>query len=400
MGTDDQIQDTAPPPAAQEQTATESVAGSTAGAKASDVAPSASSQADVSGPGAGASSSTQKLWELASSEQQPEEQAVVEAIRAEGCDVTWQNQETGESVMCRAAAQGHLDMVLKLLEAGAPWNAVDKRNRCAGQYALEKGHQTVVDALVNAGVRAEMILGQMMNTKVENRSAANADYLKSDVEYTDDNQKLMDPNGDAVMMEWERPLMQIHAQVLCHGGLQGTADPKDRHIMNVGFGMGIIDGYIQEMGAGKHTIIEAHPQVYKRMIAQGWDKKPGVTILFGRWQDMIDQVEDASLDGVFFDTFGEYYAEMQAFHEHLPRIVRKGGIYSFFNGLCPRNIFFHGVACQVAQLELSRLGFDCEFHGCEIQSDANADGTWEGVRERYWWNDTYYLPVAPKRDQA
>ena len=37
------------------------------------------------------------------------------------------------------------------------------------------------------------------------------------------------------------------------------------------------------------------------------------------------------------------------FHEELPRLLRPGGVYSFFNGLCPFNHFFQGVACQVVQ---------------------------------------------------
>jgi len=47
---------------------------------------------------------------------------------------------------------------------------------------------------------------------------------------------------------------------------------------------------IQAHQPRSHTIIEAHPQVYAKMLADGWDKKPGVRILFGRWQDVIDAV--------------------------------------------------------------------------------------------------------------
>ena len=38
---------------------------------------------------------------------------------------------------------------------------------------------------------------------------------------------------------------------------------------------------------------------------------------------------------------------MHAFHHELPRLLREGGLYSFFNGMCPFNLFFQGVACQV-----------------------------------------------------
>jgi hypothetical protein len=45
---------------------------------------------------------------------------------------------------------------------------------------------------------------------------------------------------------------------------------------------------------------------------------------------------------------------MRSFHDHLPRLLRPGGAYSFFNGLCPDNLFFHLVAGEVARRELQR----------------------------------------------
>jgi type IV protein arginine methyltransferase len=72
------------------------------------------------------------------------------------------------------------------------------------------------------------------------------------------------------------------------------------------------------------------------MLEQGWDKKPGVKILFGRWQDVLSQLE--IYDGIFFDTFGEYYKDLKEFHEVLPNILRDGsGVYSYFNGLAGSN---------------------------------------------------------------
>ena len=40
--------------------------------------------------------------------------------------------------------------------------------------------------------------------------------------------------------------------------------------------------------------------MYAHMLAKGWDKNPGVRILFGRWQDVLPQLE--TYDGIFFDT--------------------------------------------------------------------------------------------------
>jgi hypothetical protein len=91
--------------------------------------------------------------------------------------------------------------------------------------------------------------------------------------------------------------------------------------------------------------------------------------------------------------YGEHYLDLEDFHQQMVHVLAKpNGTYSFFNGLAPDNIFFHGVACQCVQLQLSSLGLDCEFLPCEIQVK---DEVWEGIRRRYWHGrDTYYLPRA------
>jgi len=41
-----------------------------------------------------------------------------------------------------------------------------------------------------------------------------------------------------VMMDWEAPLMKRHAEIIC----EGRGD-----VLNIGFGMGIVDGCIAEL---------------------------------------------------------------------------------------------------------------------------------------------------------
>ena len=68
-----------------------------------------------------------------------------------------------------------------------------------------------------------------------------------------------------------------------------------------GFGMGIIDSALARRGPGHHTIIEAHPAVYAKMVEAGWTTRPNVTVAFGRWQDVIQSL--GTFDGIFFDIF-------------------------------------------------------------------------------------------------
>ncbi|KAL7533178.1 hypothetical protein ACHAWF_004370, partial [Thalassiosira exigua] len=311
-----------------------------------------------------------------------------------------QDHATGLSPLMVAAKHGHLKACEVLLEAGAPWNALDRRGKCAGDHATENQKWDVVEALVEAGTRAELILGASLRLaqKLEQPEVDNAtndhkggqdrsalskeseetasepakppipiahepctkpDYLShSNVRYDAAHELLLDDDGDAVMMEWERPLMEAHAKLLTGGGNQG------KRVLNIGFGLGIIDGALQAYKPSLHVIVEAHPTVYNKMQEDGWDEKENVRVCFGRWQDVVPRLidEGVEFDGIFYDTYGEHYTDMDNFHALVPRMLGKpDGVYSFFNGLAPDNLFFHGVACNCIKVQLSRLGLDVEF---------------------------------------
>ena len=220
----------------------------------------------------------------------------VEKLLGRRGDASYQDSATGQSALMLAAGNGHAEVVSELLINGAPYNAVDKEGKCAGNYALEAGHSRIVDALVDAGVTAELLFARLAARKEERQrkereaapapseessattaettgsggeksgsqassaeSAASApasamststrrnqstgadvDYFKQSVRYTDDGQQLLDSTQDAVMMEWERPLMRAHAAVM----IPDSAPARTRDVLNIGFGMGIIDGSV------------------------------------------------------------------------------------------------------------------------------------------------------------
>lgn len=81
----------------------------------------------------------------------------------------------------------------------------------------------------------------------------NPAYLASSLTYSED--RLVEDEAKlAVMMEWERPLMARHANFIAGDAPVGS-------VLNVGFGMGIVDTALQSHRPAQHTIIEAHPQV-------------------------------------------------------------------------------------------------------------------------------------------
>ena len=255
--------------------------------------------------------------------------SVIQALVAENSIYACQQDfETGQSPLMIAASTGNGALCQYLLEQGAPWNAVDRNGDCAGNYATNAQHWGVVNLLVDWGVRAEFILGLLereqlsrasaddserettssqdttpaatgsnaKNRPVELEPSTKPDYLRQRLKYTADGKALLDSDQDAVMMQWEAPLMQAHARIL--------AETPGKRVLNVGFGMGIIDSYLQECQPSLHIIIEAHPDVYKRMRSDGWDQKPNVRICFGKWQDVMPQLvaENMEVDAIFFDT--------------------------------------------------------------------------------------------------
>jgi type IV protein arginine methyltransferase len=103
--------------------------------------------------------------------------------------------------------------------------------------------------------------------------------------------------------------------------------------------------------------------------------------------------------GIFFDTYGEYYEDMREFHEHLPKLLKPGGVYSYFNGLCGDNAFFHVVYCQLVAMELASLGYSTQFVPLPVKDCLKAE-VWEGVKQKYWQLDTYHLPVCQAESES
>lgn len=315
------------------------------------------------------------------------DQDAVEALLQAGADPAFADGD-GVTPLMTAAEGGHIPILITLLESGAPWNAQDKDGYTCGEYATGSGNKEVMPILLDWAVQSELILSaasgktrsRAENGTNANDEAVNSKYLGQKLRYEDG--KLMDEDGEAVMMGWEAPLMEQHADIICASG---------GDVLNVGFGMGIIDEEIQRRNPRSHTIIEAHPDVYARMLELGWDKKPGVRVLFGRWQDVIKDLKN-EFDGIFWDTYAEYYEDQRDFHDALPRLLRPGGVYSFFNGLAPDNLFFHLVYGEIARRELNALGLSVKYDAVKI--DASSTETWEGVANRYWHLPVYFVPTC------
>lgn len=139
------------------------------------------------------------------------------------------------------------------------------------------------------------------------------DYLGTDLTFTDS--EILLPDGFEVMMKWERPIMERSAEIICH---------NHGDVLNVGFGMAIIDTAIQKQGITSHSIIEAHEQVIER--AKNWsiDKK-NVNIIPSTWQKALLNLPE--FDGIYFDTL---MPPMIPFLQAVPGLLKPGGVFLYF----------------------------------------------------------------------
>ena len=161
------------------------------------------------------------------------------------------------------------------------------------------------------------------------------DYFETGLTFTDT--EILLPDGFEVMMEWERPIMERSAEIVCHN--HGA-------VLNVGFGMGIIDTAIQMQGVEAHTVIEAHPQVVEK--ARGWaEDKTGVTIVSSTWQDALSGLP--TFDGIYFDTL---MPPMIPFLKKVPAHLNPGGVFLYFQSM----IQFENLEAMVG----NGLGFGIE----------------------------------------
>ena len=322
-----------------------------------------------------------------------------------------------------------------LLQNGAIWNDVDENNETPGCVALRLGLQGLYEVMVDAGVRAEILLSRLdeyeqladtgdseddvedgleaqggqeatsvvaeqqeINSHTETTPIGlattdpdlspepkNEDYLQSTLRFQDG--RILDNDSNGVMMAWEMSIMKRTADLLV---------PKpELRVLNIGHGMGIIDTFFQEKAPSSHHIIEAHPGVLARMKEDGWYNKPYVTIHEGRWQDMVPKIMEQGIlfDAIYFDTFAEDYKALRDFFsDSVLGLLEDKGKWGFFNGLGADRQICYDVYRKVLEMDLFEAGFDTEWETIEVPKMDEAE--WEGVKRRYWTLGEYKLPIC------
>ena len=263
---------------------------------------------------------------------------------------------------------------LKLLfENGAVWNDLDGNMETPGCLARRLDLKSLYDIVVDAGVRTELLFMRLdeyapipdsdsdhaddeeglvtVNDKTidvvdtptgPEADLENANYLESALDITQD--RVLDASANGVMMLWESPIMRRTAELLLpHAACSA---------LNIGHGLGLMDGFLQNAAPAKHHIIEAHPAVLQKMREGGWYGKPGVTVHEGTWQSVVPRLvqQGEMFDAVYFDTFAEDYSAFKEFcSEHMIALLKPAGRWSFFHGLGADRQVCYDVYTKVSQ---------------------------------------------------
>ncbi len=336
-----------------------------------------------------------------------------------------------------------IQTVKLLLENGAIWNDVDAQNETPGCLARRLGLKELYEIMVDAGMRAEMLLNRLDEYQMLRDTDDGEDEEEGEDDNKDegklprtetvkeDEQGVPDPSTDqdddpsdsrhehpaatldhpnletflssplsieptrildaslnGIMMSWETPLMERTATLL--------APSSGLRILNIGHGMGIIDRFFQKTSPSAHHIIEAHPSILEHMRANRLWSSSSITIHGGKWQDVVpDLVSRGQLfDVIYFDTFAEDYKALRDFFsDFVISLLDERGRWGFFNGLGADRQICYDVYCKVIEMDLFEAGFDTEWTTVEVP-EMEENGEWEGVRRKYWALREYRLPVC------
>ncbi|KAI5956524.1 RMT2 [Candida jiufengensis] len=362
-------------------------------------------------------------------------------------------------------------MVEILFEYGAGWCFTDINNDTPGCILIKRNlkHLPIYQEIVNAGVRAELLLrkvsefdmeviedtddldheafGQIeenveipdlvkeeeeveqddikepteksdtmeKTTSTKNQESAKSieiddepeapsqnqqSYLNTKLEYKN-NALVTKDRKDGVMMSWETEIMKMGSDSLAKGSyIEPSEKDSEINILNIGFGMGIIDTFIQQEQPTNHYICEAHPDVLKKLRDDGWYEKPNVIILEGRWQDELPKLlsQNIFFNGIYYDTFSEHYQDMLELFDLVVGLLKPYGIFSFFNGLGADRIVIYEVYKKLVELDLENYGLCCKFIDVEVpeelfKHESKEDGSiWDDVKRSYWSCPIYYHP--------
>ncbi|GIZ48878.1 hypothetical protein CKM354_001192100 [Cercospora kikuchii] len=351
-----------------------------------------------------------------------------------------------------------LATVQLLFENGAIWNELDNNDETPGCLALRLGLKNVYEAVVAAGVRAELLFNRLdeyaplpdggedeemedeeitgfepspadvpeangnangdgavgvsgfepapnPSTKFADQAAAGA---APEITQTNGDGELSNPNVDnpaylaskltysegRLLDSDKNAVMMDWETEIMKCSADQLCPKKGLRTMNIGHGMGIVDRMFMENEPEMHYIVEAHPEVLQHIRNTGWYEKKNVRVCEGRWQDVLPKLV---AEGVVLD--GMYYDTYAEDYKDLKELFSEYVIQLLdSNG---KFGFYNGLGAD------RQICYDVYTKVVEIELfDAGLDvewttlqvpslvGAWDGIRRPYWTVPEYRLPTC------
>ncbi len=182
-----------------------------------------------------------------------------------------------------------------------------------------------------------------------------------------------------IMQSWETTYMKELAKI---------ATSQGGNILEVGFGMGISAGFIEDSKKIKnHTVAECHPMMIdnakKKFLKQIKSKK--FIILEGFWENTTKKIPNKSFDGILFDSCPldkevEFF-QFFPFFKEASRLLKDDGIFTYFSDEAIKLSKKH-IA------ELKKAGFkNISFKVCKVKPPKDC---------LYWKHNTIVAPIVKK----
>lgn len=149
--------------------------------------------------------------------------------------------------------------------------------------------------------------------------------------------------------------------------LAKVASSRGGRVLELGFGLGLSSGFIQDYGVTEHIIVEPNFEVFKRLMEFKNASKSTIIPILAKWQEVIDLFEPESFDGILFDTIPMSEVELHKrqffFLKQASKLLKKDGVFTYCNVTSWGNLMSKyknmGELFEKTQIpEFNKLGFN------------------------------------------
>lgn len=219
----------------------------------------------------------------------------------------------------------------------------------AAQSDPSKSSDDVSGSVAQTGGDADTVM--TLTAPANELANSNLAFLSSPLRFFTDEkgkERCLDQDDNMVMAGWETAIMRRSADALCKDfppryevhDEDGERRTEGFRVLNIGYGLGIVDDFFQEYKPARHVIVEPHPDAINYFKSKAISKAEGVELIPKRWEDALLDPELGEFDVVYADPFAQDYRDLKKLFDLLPNVLNgRKARFSFFHGLAGTNRF-------------------------------------------------------------